>query len=317
MSPNPVSFTVGPRFCYLLATFQFPPEDRIRMRIFSWDRIRNCFRFFMQDPNLLPFWDETEVASIWRRKFEPGFAYATIRFCVCFWAGFEPVSVRNRFVWACFCRMWPCLYLETGFEFSSFFYTPLGPAFWVRIFCLPFGYRTETCVRESSTFYLLTFVTFVHSKYLHCSNDLIVYSLLYHAIIVSYGARLYLSPSIYILILSLSQDSEHAADLDCLVFESEDGPGSGLGGGNFGGDGTGSSQLGEGVAGIVNEPRLGRIQLSVHPLCVFFCIHFGGNMHAGGTTPLQCCFQTVEDPRCLSRIRIVLWTSITDPSSRI
>jgi hypothetical protein len=64
------------------------------------------------------------------------------------------------------------------------------------------------------------------------------------------------------LILSLSQDSEHAADLDCLVFESEDGPGSGLGGGNFGGDGTGSSQLGEGVAGIVNEPRLGRIQLS-------------------------------------------------------
>jgi hypothetical protein len=61
------------------------------------------------------------------------------------------------------------------------------------------------------------------------------------------------------------------------VFESEDGPGSGLGGGNFGGDGTGGSQLGEGVAGIVNEPRLGRIQLSIHPHSAFLCVLFGGN----------------------------------------
>jgi hypothetical protein len=54
------------------------------------------------------------------------------------------------------------------------------------------------------------------------------------------------------------------------VFESDDGPGSGLGGGNFGGDGAGGSQLGEGVAGIVNEPRLGRIQLSVPPHAVLW-----------------------------------------------
>ncbi len=68
------------------------------------------------------------------------------------------------------------------------------------------------------------------------------------------------------------------------MFESEDGPGNGLGGGNFGGDGTGGSQQGEGVAGIVNEPRLGRIQLLVLPHSVFFVFILV-------VIGMQCCFQ--------------------------